>query len=305
MKKLLILLFSWIILTNCFGQKTNLALDLEIGKTYTLTTDSKTTIKQNINSQEVEMVMSIQGAMSFLVKSVESDQFIMQAQYESLSMGMEMPQGKMEVSSESKDPDDILSGILSRMKGQYFEVIMNKAGKIAEVNKLEALWEKSLGQFDQLNASQKEKVRAQIKKAYGEKAMKGSIEMVTAIYPDEPVNKGDQWIIETDLESGMSANMNTEYAFVESTSEFALIKGESNIKTADKDAYVEANGMPMKYDLTGIMNSEIKVDEKSGWILEATIYQKLSGEAHVKPNSRMPEGMTIPMTMITEMTVAN
>jgi len=128
--------------------------------------------------------------------------------------------------------------------------------------------------------------------------------MVTAIFPDNPVNKGDKWTIKTNLESGMAALMTTEYEFTDLGSDYAMIKGNSVIETEDKDAYIESNGMPMKYDLTGSMISEIKVDKETGWIIEANINQEIKGDAYIKGNPQLPNGMKIPMIMKNEMTIA-
>jgi len=220
-------------------------------------------------------------------------------------MSMQMPQGLMEFSSEKNDANDIFSTILGAMKNKAFGVTMSKTGKITDVKNVEALWSTAIDKFDQLPEMQKEQVKAQIMKAYGAEALKGNIEMVTAIYPDSPANKGDKWTINTKLESGMSANMTTDYEFVELTSEYALIKGKSTIETADKDAYIESNGMPMKYDLTGSMESEIKVNKNTGWIIEAKINQKIGGDTYIKENPQLPNGMKIPMTMINEMVITN
>lgn len=148
-------------------------------------------------------------------------------------------------------------------------------------------------------------MKAQIMNAYGAEALKGNIEMATAIYPDKPVNKGDNWTIHTNLESGMSAKVSTLYEYADLTADYALIKGNSTIETEDKDAYIEANGMPMKYDLKGSMQSEIKVDRKTGWIIETKINQQIKGDAYIKENPQMPNGMKIPMTMIHETVIIN
>jgi len=149
------------------------------------------------------------------------------------------------------------------------------------------------------------RLKAQIINAYGGKALKGNIESVTAIYPDNPVGIGDQWTVNTNLEAGMTGKVTSDYEFVELAEDYALIKGESTIETADKDAYIESNGMPMKFDMNGSMTSEIKVEKKSGWIVEALIHQEMEGVAHIKENEQLPEGMKIPMSISSESKITN
>ena len=280
MKTIFTLILTVFVLTSYQTQNSDLSLKLEKGKEYKQITNSKATIIQEVNGQKVNMVMTIKGTITFLVKDITENGYNMDAKFEELSMSMQMPQGLMEFSSEKNDANDIFSTILGAMKEKAFGITMSKTGKITDVKNVEALWSTAINTFDQLPEMQKEQIKAQIMKAYGGEALKGNIEMVTAIYPDSPVNRGDKWTINTKLESGMSANMTTDYEFAELTSEYALIKGKSTIVTADKDAYIESNGMPMKYDLTGSMDSEIKVDKNTGWIIEATINQKIEGDTY-------------------------
>lgn len=305
MKTIFTLILTVFVLTSYQTQNSDLSLKLEKGKEYKQITNSKTTIIQEVNGQKVNMVMTIKGTMTFLVKDITENGYNMDAKFEELSMSMQMPQGLMEFSSEKNDANDIFSTILGAMKDKAFGITMSKTGKITDVKNVEALWSTAINTFDQLPEMQKEQIKAQIMKAYGGEALKGNIEMVTAIYPDSPANRGDKWTINTKLESGMSANMTTDYEFAELTSEYALIKGKSTIVTADKDAYIESNGMPMKYDLTGSMDSEIKVDKNTGWIIEATINQKIEGDTYIKENPQLPNGMKIPMTMINDMVITN
>lgn len=305
MKTIFTLILTVFVLTSCQTQNSDLSLKLEKGKEYKQITNSKATIIQEVNGQKMNMVMTIKGTMTFLVKDITENGYNMDAKFEELSMSMQMPQGLMEFSSEKNDANDIFSTILGAMKDKAFGITMSKTGKITDVKNVEALWSTAINTFDQLPEMQKEQIKAQIMKAYGAEALKGNIEMVTAIYPDSPANRGDKWTINTKLESGMSANMTTDYEFAELTSEYALIKGKSTIVTADKDAYIESNGMPMKYDLTGSMDSEIKVDKNTGWIIEATINQKIEGDTYIKENPQLPNGMKIPMTMINDMVITN
>lgn len=305
MKTIFTLILTVFVLTSFQTQNSDLSLKLEKGKEYKQITNSKATIIQEVNGQKVNMVMTIKGTMTFLVKDITENGYNMDAKFEELSMSMQMPQGLMEFSSEKNDANDIFSTILGAMKDKAFGITMSKTGKITDVKNVEALWSTAINTFDQLSEMQKEQIKAQIMKAYGGEALKGNIEMVTAIYPDSPANRGDKWTINTKLESGMSANMTTDYEFAELTSEYALIKGKSTIVTADKDAYIESNGMPMKYDLTGSMDSEIKVDKNTGWIIEATINQKIEGDTYIKENPQLPNGMKIPMTMINDMVITN
>ncbi|WP_449435599.1 DUF6263 family protein [Pedobacter steynii] len=48
--------------------------------------------------------------------------------------------------------------------------------------------------------------------------------------------------------------------------------------TTNKDISTEANGLPIKYNLAGTMNSLVKIDKKTGWIVEGKISQSIKGK---------------------------
>ncbi|NEM98179.1 DUF6263 family protein [Pontibacter burrus] len=304
MKKLFTLLFLLTFSVSAFAQKSGLSLNLQKDQVYKQTTTSSSTIVQDINGQKLNMVMTMNGTMSYRVKAVNANGFNMEASFDNLSMAMQLPQGAVEFSSEKNDPNDVFSRILGSMKNKPFRLVMSKSGKVTEIQDIDALWGTAINQFSELSEAEKAQIQEQIMKSYGEAAMKGSIESATAIYPEKLVNKGDKWTVSTKLEAGMAADLTTDFQYAENNADHALIKGNATIATANKDAYIETNGMPMKYNMAGSQVSEIKVDKKTGWILEATINQNMKGDAHIKDNPQVPGGLTIPMTVATEMTIS-
>ena len=289
----------------CQAQKFSLVLNLKKNVEYIQSTNSEVTIIQDINGQKLDMVMIIRGNMSYLVKAITNEGFNMDVSYKSLSMSMQSPLGTVEFSSEKSDEEDIFSLILSEMKHKIFNMKMTKYGKVTEVKNIEKLFESAFNKFPNIPEAQLSQIKAQLLKAYGEAAFKGNIEMVTAIYPTGKVKKRDEWVIKTKLESGISADVVTTYKFLDHTKEYYLITGQSKIETADKDAYIKSNGMPMRFDLTGTMSSDIKIDKDSGWIIEAKISQEIEGDTFIKENPQMPNGMKIPMVMKNKMTFTN
>lgn len=305
MKKFFSTIATLLILSQCFAQKADLKLNLEVGKEYKQTTVSKATIVQEFGGQEMEILMTIEGEMSYKVKSLADNNYEMEAEYNRLNIGMKMPQGEMQFSSDKQDESDIFSTILKEMLDKPFYVTMTKRGKVLSVKNIDALFETVFNKFSEIPAAQLEQIKTQLEKSYGEAGLRGNIEMVSAIFPDRAVAIGDEWTIETKLESGMTANVTTVYKYAEKNPNYVLIKGNSKVKTVDTDEYMESNGMEMKIDLTGNMVSEIKIDPKTGWTIEAKINQNLSGDTVVKPNAQLPDGMTIPMSMKTESVITN
>ena len=300
MKKILTTLLLTITFISCQHEKVDLEFHLEKGKVYKQVYDSKTTVNQNLNGQEINMTITIKGKMSYKVLSVNPNDYDLEVKYNEVSMIIDSPQGKIEFSSEKNDKNDIFSAVLSKLTNGVFNVKMTKKGKILEVKNIDNLFDALFKNFEDIPKYKIKQVKAQLTKAYGAKAFKGNMEMVTAIFPDKPVSIGDKWTIKTNLESGMAASVTTEYSLTDLSAGYAVIKGNAVIKTEDKDAYIQTNGMPMKYDLKGTTTSEMKIDRNTGWLIKANTTQEIKGNAYIKGNSQLPEGMKIPMTMKTE-----
>ena len=305
MKSILSLITAIVFCTVGQAQRVKPGLNLTMGEVYTQKTVSDIDINETINGQPFIMKMSVDGTMTYKVIAVENSTYDLEVEYKNLTMTMQLPNGTVEFSSEKDDESDIFSTILGSLKDKPFRVKMTDKGKITEVTNIDSLFAHMFDEFPQLSADQRQQVQDQVKKAYGEKAFKGNIEMTTAIFPDGKVSEGDHWTIKTKLEAGMAAKMVSDYELKEINDSTYNILGNSTIETADKDAYIETNGMPMRYDLSGTMTSDIIVDRKSGWIITATINQSLKGSAFIKDNPKIPGGMEIPMTMTNAMTMSD
>ncbi|WP_299780679.1 DUF6263 family protein [uncultured Formosa sp.] len=305
MKTFYTLILISFFLTSCQTEQTDLALKLEKGKTYKQISNAKATITQKANGQEIKMIMTINGTLSFLVNTVNDTDYSMEATFDELNMSMQTPQGTMSFSSEKEDKNDIMSSVFKTMKNKTFGITMSKTGKIVDIKAVNNAWDTAINSMEQLSDRQKGQLKAQIMKSYGAQVLKDNIEMATAIYPEHGLSTGDTWTINKTIESNMHAKMITDYKFVERTPDHILITGKSAISTTDKEAYIEFNGVSMKYDLTGTMTSKIKVDNNTGWIIEANMDQEIKGDAFIKENDRMPNGMTIPMYLTNITTITN
>nr|WP_068892792.1 DUF6263 family protein [Pedobacter panaciterrae] len=297
MKILLSFILSIGVCFSCYSQTQKIELKLTKGQTYTQKTVANSVIKQTMNGQVINIDMTITGQMKYVVADEVAGIYTMDVSYVSLLMKLIHPGGSSVFDSEKNDEKDILSSVFGLMKNKPFQIKMNKAGKIIEVKNVEAIYTGVFEKFPQLTAEQKEEMRSKIMQSYGDKAFKGNIEMLSAVFPDRAVAKGDTWNVKTELEAGMSATLDGVYKLDEITPTEFVVSGNSILTTTNKDTYVETNGMQLKHNLAGTMNSVIKIDKKTGWIIEGKINQSIKGNMEIKANDKVPEGMTIPMEM--------
>ena len=303
MKKLILILIAAFTFATCYAQKHTLSLNLEKGRTYTQKMTSNSTIVQSISGQQLDTKITIIGMIAYQVIDIQNAVYDMEVSYKSLAMNLSLPTGSQQYSSDKTDESDIMSTILRAMIDQPFVIKLSKTGTVLEVKNIESLFAHMFDKFPQLSEAKQQQLKTQLMQSYGDKAFKGNLEMCLAIFPDLPVAPGDSWRVYTQLESGMAASLNTTYTLKEMQESTYRIGGTSEMKTADKDAYVETNGMPLRYDMAGTMLSEIKVDKKTGWVIESLVEQEMDGTAYILDNPGLPGGMEIPMTLSTRLSV--
>ncbi len=282
-----------------------LNLNLAQGKEYRQNSEMKMTMTQSFGGQTMNIVATIKGGMKYLVKGVTPTAYDIDVLYESMAMEMQMPQATMKFSSENPDGEDIFSQVLASMINKPFQIQLSKSGKVISVKNIGSLFATAFDKFPNLTEQQKAQIKDQLEQSYGEKAFASAMEMMFAIYPDKPVKIGEKWTVQSKLKSSVSANMSSTYQYVEEGADFRKIHGDSKITAEENGEYINSNGMDMKFNMNGTMISDIKVDKKTGWVLEAKITQDIAGEAHVKGNEQMPDGMSIPMTIKTEIVNTN
>lgn len=302
MKKILYLAVAILLLTSC-AKKQKLELSLSKGHVYTQKMIANMSVEQTINGQPMNMMMTITCKMTFKIMDIQNSVYDMEVKYQSLSMKMSTPSGLMEFSSDKQDEKDVFSSIMKSLIGQPLLIKMTKTGKVNEVKNTAKVFENIFENFPQLTEEQKQQILDQINKSYGDKALKGNLEMCSAIFPDSMVSKGDSWKVKTKLESIMETDIESTYKLTQSNDSYCIITGVSKFDTAEEGGYATISGVQAKYDLKGAMSSEIKIDRKTGWTKEAKITQTMKGTAYIKDGPKTPGGMSIPLTINDEMNI--
>lgn len=305
MKRLLILIFITSFFQTVFAQKQKLGFNLVVGKTYYQIMQSSSNIEQDIKGQKVSINLTISGQIAFKVTNLNDTIYDISVSYHQLAMLMKLPNRDVSFNSDNKDENDIFSQLLSAIIDKPFFIKMTTLGRIVEVKNIDSIFEEALDKFTKLSETQKQQMMGQLMQAFGEKSFKGNFEMITAIYSNNPVEKGDTWTTKTNLETGMAATLITTFELKDKVENYNLIIGNGNIETLNKDAYTQVNGMPAKYNLTGTLNSSLKVDNKTGWIIEGKIKELISGTVEIKDNPNLPGGMSIPMSISAENTYSS
>lgn len=302
MKKV-ILLFTVIFIVSCQTDKINLGLKLKEGEQYQYRIESLVFVSQEINGRVRENSISVNSSMTFLVNEVTDNGYNMSVHYDSLGMTMEMIQGIMHYNSNKNNESDIFSLVLSVIAEKPFTIKLDKHGYVLDINNLEEILQSATDRIKNLPDAKKSQLKEQFLKTFGPEVIKGNMELLTTIYPKQPLGAEEKWIVETKMEAGMRADVSTEYKIVDISNEVVKINGKSEVTTENKNAYFNNNGLDFKYDLTGTIDSEIEADRETGWVKNAEIQQEIKGTATIRASQQMPAGLEIPIVTMTKIAV--
>jgi len=289
-----------VVLAPCQAQKVKPALKLTAGDTYYTISDINSTVTQNLNGQQASYTIGMAAKTAFKVIDIKDTVYDMEVRYQSIGMKMQSTAGDMDFNSDRKDAQDIPSKVLAAMVDKPFLVTLSTTGRVLEVKNIEKIMASVFDGLPQMDTLQKQQLMGQFLQSFGEKSFKSNLEQSLAIYPSVKVSKGDKWIVNTLLESVMVADVQSTYELQDITDTYYLIHGDSRIATV-RGRESQVNGMPVSYDLTGIIVSDIEADKTTGWVAEAKIKQDISGTFQIKDNPKLPGGMLVPMTVHTDM----
>ncbi|MDB5148758.1 MAG: hypothetical protein JWQ57_2778 [Mucilaginibacter sp.] len=300
MKKILLAGILAIISVSSYAQKVKPALKLIKGNTYYLSTTAHSVVKQTINGQVNNIDMNIDGKMSFKVLNADDSLYYMEVNYTKVGMKMQLPNGNVAFDSDSKDTTNIMARIMAGLTNKPFTASLTKSGRIKSIQNAENMITSMIDGFKEVPAAQKEQLKGQLTQSFGSGALKSNLEMAMSVLPETAVAKNDKWTIKNNLEGAMSARIISVYQLVDITPQSYVIHGNATLETDSTAASKTINSMPMKYNMKGVMVSDVIVDKATGWISSSKIKQNIDGTVEIKDNPKVPGGLTFPMSVVSE-----
>lgn len=269
------------IATAAAGQQTITGFQLVKGETYYHNSITQSKVRQTVQGMDVDIDMTVTGKIQFTVTEVLDTVFQMDVRYNELGISMKTPTGEMVMSSEG-DTSQLITKVLRQMESATFPVKMSRPGRILEVKKLDELVESMLNTSG-IPEAQKPAMRQTVLGSFGETSFKSSFELLTHIYSPKPVKLHDHWLQATNLVSAIEAVIELNYEWKESTPGYNLIEGTGTILSDASAPFKPAyGGIFMKHNVAGKVNTSIKTDPRTGWLLEGTMKQDFSGITEIK-----------------------
>jgi hypothetical protein len=307
MRRLLILVFVTILFQAVFGQKEKLGFNLAVGQMYYQTIQSSTSSElQNVNGPKFKIGFVVSVKIAFTIIGLKDSIYDITASFVQLSSVTKLPfGGGISFNSDKKDEHDTLSNVLRAVIDKPFLIKMTTHGKIVEIKNIDSIIKQALDKFPELSLAQKIQFKGQFTQSFGEDVLRENLEMVTAIYPNNPVEKGDTWTLRRDFASKVKETFVSTYQLKDKFENYNLIVGNGNIEIPNEDGYTQINGMLMKSNSTDAINKSLQVDSKTGWIIKGKINESMSGKTEVKDDPNLPAGVKQTMTTSIEITYSS
>ncbi len=282
-------------------KKYELGLNLKVGETYSQKIVGSMEMEQDVSGFTQKINTTMTGGMNYKVVQYENDQYEMEVWYTQIGMEMDTGYATMNFSSDSDDPDDPMSPFMKALVDKPFNMSVHRSGTVKDIRGLSEIFSSLFDEYPEIPETEKAQITAQLQESYGDKALRGNMEMLLAIYPSEAVAIGDHWNNEINIGAGMEMVIKNDFSLTEVTGEHITISGISEIGNSGEST--QLSGMDASFSMKGQMDSTIKIDPKTNWILEATIVQNITGTISLAESPQVPGGMDVPFTMIQRMNV--
>jgi hypothetical protein len=207
-------------------------------------------------------------------------------------------------SSESIDTQDLVSVVLGAMTGSPFQIRLSDKGRVMEIRNINSWVEPAKKQMTHFPKDMVDQVLVEVQKSYGEDALRGNIELASAIFPGKPVAVGESWSVPTRLNGTIKADIVTQYTLVSHDKKHTTIIGAADVVSDTNAAPMEMAMGTVQYDLQGTITSELNLDTSTGWIKSGTYSQTLKGE-NIITTTFSPEPMKVPMELVSKMVLSD
>jgi hypothetical protein len=262
--------------------KVSLSLKLEKGDSYISTIDMTQTNKQTINGEEQvltqQMLMSYAYNVTSKNKAGEMD---IKLTYKHVKVSQDY--GHQVTAYDSEKPPDFLDPSmkgLASLPGTELFVKLDSRGKVIEIEGINGMLDKMIAAMEIPNSANKDAILADLRKQFGDDAIRQTIEQITWFYPEKPVAIGESWIAYNDLKAVFPMTTSSTYTLKSSQNGQAQIDLVSDIKS-DTTQPISMGQLEMKYDIAGSQDGSMNVDLTSGLPLSSTVNLNYDGYIHV------------------------
>ena len=207
--------------------------------------------------------------------------------YERMVSSTESMMGKQTFDSQKDtvgDLPDFAVG-MGGMVGSTFEYSLDRQGKVKELRGIDSLLNRiyskaGIGEMG-------EEIQKSMKSMFGDDAIKGMLQNMSAQYPASQIKVGDTWGGENSVGGQFGLVVAITYKLESIEADKLIVSTVGEIST-NATGGIEIAGVKMDYKMTGSSDGTMEIDRKTGMPLNSKVTQHISGSMNTM-------GMNVPM----------
>ena len=297
---------------SCAAEKIDLKLRLKPGQKYGVRVITDQKISQTMQEQEQKIDYLTDMGMGFEVLAVDADGTAsVQITYQTIRAKMSGPIGMIEYDSTEPDAavgeDDtekqMIGQMFEGMVGLSFVMKVNTQGKVVEVKGFKEMMQQMAEKIGADDPAENEEIKEFLKNFLSEDKVKMMGSNMALAFPSQPVGIGDSWTDKETMSVGFPIEIDNTYTLKESKNGVAIVDISSMMDLGENGASIEIGPMKMNMEMTGSVQGTSEINEASGWMIRSKMKMQLAGQMSIAPNEQMPEGMTVPMSIESVITI--
>ncbi len=289
--------------------KVDLKLRLKAGESHEMKMTQNQDVVQTMGGQEQKMKQTQEMIMGFDCLSVDANgNMDVEITYKSMKINMDGPMGHMEFDSASPKPADpnrpdekIMAAMFSAIAGSKFQIKMTPTGRTLDVRGLGEMVARMREKVKEgaSGSSEMQGLDKFFDNFFDEKQVKEMTGSMMGAFPEEPVSAGDTWYDIISMNFIVPIDVDTTYILKERRDGVAYIDAVAKMDMGDSSKTIEIDpNSKMSMQISGTINSASQVNEKTGLTRRSDMTMNFSGVVRMEANPQMPEGMTMPMTIV-------
>jgi hypothetical protein len=287
-------------------EKFDLKLKLKKGQKLGLRMVTNQKMSQTVMGQEQNMNQMMAVGMSFEVLDVdaEADMSIKTA-YQAIHARMEGPMGVLEYdSTKPAEPaaGNPMAAMYGAMLGSSVVLKISPKGGVLGIEGIDKMIEKMADKMA-TDEAMKQQMKESMKNFINEEKMKEMSGTMVATLPENPVGIGQTWTNKISVPVGFPMEIEATNTLAEHKDGVFTIRTNAKFDSGNEPKPVEMGPMKMTMKMKGEQKGTIQIDAATGWIISRKTDMKFTGQFMAEANEQMPQGMTVPMTIESVITV--
>jgi hypothetical protein len=285
--------------------KVDLKLRLKAGESHEMKMTQTQNIAQTMNGQEQKITQVQEMIIGFDCLGIDANgNMDVEMTYKTMKIAMDGLMGHLEIDTANPKPADpnkpqekAIAGMFSAIAGSKFQMKVSPTGKTSDIRGIKEMLTKIKEKMG--NGPEMQGMDKFFDKMFDEKQAKEMTGDMLGAFPAEPVAVGDTWYDTISMNFIMPIDVDTTYMLKQRKDGIAYIDAVAKMDMGDSSKAIEIDpNNKVSMQISGTMNTTSEVDEKTGLTRKSNIAMNFSGVIKVEANPQMPQGTTIPMTIV-------